>query len=36
LGSTDDATPAVNLATGEVVDDDDDEGAHRVDGAHAR
>ena len=35
LGSTADATPAVNLATGEVV-DDDDEGAHRVDGAHAR
>lgn len=33
LGSTADATPAVNLATGEVV--DDDEGDHRVDGAHA-
>jgi excinuclease ABC subunit C len=30
LGSTADTTPAVNLATGEVV---DDEGAGRVDGA---
>ena len=32
LGSAADTTPAVNLATGEVV---DDEGADRVDGAHA-
>ena len=31
LGSAADSTPAVNLATGEVV---DDEGADRVDGAH--
>jgi excinuclease ABC subunit C len=34
LGSTADGTPAINLATGEVV--DDDEGADRVDGAPAR
>jgi excinuclease ABC subunit C len=34
LGSTADGTPAINLATGEVV--DDDEGAARVDGAPTR
>ena len=35
LGSAADTTPAVNLATGEVVEDDHEQGANRVDGAHA-